>query len=69
MYSILMPSIGSTMIYFSEYSTAIDWMRTMVGITDLGGASSLTCVKDGVTLSTNAHSTWVCILNAPMAPQ
>ena len=38
-------------------------------MTDLGGgASSLKSVKDGVTLSTNTHSAWVCVLNAPMAP-
>ena len=61
-------SIGSTMTYSSAYSTAIDWMRTMVGMSDLGGASSLTCVEAGVILSMNAHSTWVCTLNAPMAP-
>ena len=36
-------------------------------MTDLGGASSLMFVKDGVTLSTNAHPTWVCTLNAPRA--
>ena len=64
----IMPPIGSTMIFFSAYSTAIDWMRTMVGMSDLGGASSAMFVKDGVALFTNAHPTWVCILNAPMAP-
>ena len=37
-------------------------------MTDLGGASSLMSVEDGATSSTNAHSTWVCILDAPMAP-
>ena len=62
-------SIGSKTIYSSAYSTATDWMRKMVGMTDMGGVISLKFVKDGVTLSTNAHSTWVCILNAPMAPQ
>ena len=69
MYSILL-SIGysSTMIYSWEYSTAIDWMRTMVGMSDLGGASSLKFVKDGVILCTTTLSTWVCILNVPMAP-
>ena len=35
---------------------------------DLGGASSLKFVKDGVTLSMNAHFTWVCTLNVPMVP-
>ena len=39
-----------------------------LGITDLGGASSLTFVKDGVTLSTNVHPTWICKLNAPLVP-
>jgi hypothetical protein len=58
---------GSTMIYSSVYSTAIDWTMSTIGITDLDGAGSLMFVKDGVTSSTNAHDTWVCILNAPMA--
>ena len=40
----------------------------MVGTSDSGGANSLTSVKDGVTLSTNAQPTWVCILNVPMVP-
>ena len=66
MYSTLL-STGSTMIYSSAYSTSTDWIRRTAGITDLGGASSLMFVKDGVTLSTNAHPTWVCILNAQMA--
>ena len=36
-------------------------------MTDFGGAISLKFVKDGVTLSTNAHPTWACILTALMA--
>ena len=59
--------IGLTMIYSLAYSTAADWMRKTIGMTDLGGAISLKFVKDGVTLSTNAQPTWVCILNAPWA--
>ena len=59
--------IGSTTIYSSKYSTAIDWIWRMIGISDLGGASSLMFVKDGVTSSTHAHSTWIYILNAQMA--
>ena len=60
-------SIVSTMIYSLAYSTTTDWMRRMAGMTDLGGASSLMFVKDGVILSTNAHPTWVCIFDAPRA--
>ena len=59
--------IGSMTIYSSAYYTVTDWMRRTAGMTDLGGASSLKFVKDGVTLSTNAHSTWVCIFNASRA--
>jgi hypothetical protein len=41
----------------------------MGGITDLGGgAIPLMFVDDGVTSYMNPHSTWVSILNAPMAP-
>ena len=36
-------------------------------MTDLGGASSLMFVKDGVTSYMNLHSTWACTLNALMA--
>ena len=61
-------SIGSTMTYSSTYSTSIDWILRIVGIADLGGASSLMFVEDGVTSYTNPHSTWVCKFNAPMAP-
>ena len=60
--------IGSTTIYSFAYSTAIDWMESSSGITDLGGASSLTFVKDGVTLSSDVHPTWVCTSNAPLVP-
>jgi hypothetical protein len=67
MYLMLL-SIASTMIYSLAYSTAIDWTMAIIGMSDLGGAISLMFVKDGVTSSTNVHSTWVCILNAPMAP-
>ena len=56
MYNTLL-SIGWTMIYSSAYSTAIDWIMSVIGMSDLGGASSLKFVKDGVTLSTIAHST------------
>jgi hypothetical protein len=71
MYSTL-PSIGSTMIYSSAYSIAIDWILQIMGMTDvrgianLGGASSLMYLRDGVTSSSNVHSTWVCISDAPM---
>jgi hypothetical protein len=61
-------SIGSTMIYSSAFSTAIDWMMSIFGTSNFCGASSLMFVKDGVTSSTNAHFTWVCTLNAPMVP-
>ena len=57
------------MIYSFVYSTSIDWAMNIVGIADMGGAGSVTFVKDGVTLSTNAHSTWACKLHVPMAPQ
>jgi hypothetical protein len=73
MHSILL-SIGLTMIYSLKYSTAIDWIVGIIGIanlggiTDLGGASFFMFVKDGVTSSAKAHSTWVCVFNARMAP-
>ena len=44
-------------------------MLNIVGITDLGGASFLKFVKDGVTSSTIAHFTWIYIFNVPMTPQ
>ena len=37
-------------------------------MSDLGGASFLMFVKDGVTSYTTPHSTLVCIFDAPMAP-
>ena len=55
------------MVYSSAYSTATEWMRGTTGITDLGGASSLMFVKDGVALLMNAHPTLVFIFNAPKA--
>jgi hypothetical protein len=67
MYSTL-PFIGSMMIYSSTYSISIGWMINTFGMSDFCGASSLMFAKDGVTSSTNTHSTWICILNAPMAP-
>jgi hypothetical protein len=60
-------SIRSSMIYFSAYSTTIGWTMIMLGTSNLGGASFLRFVKDGVISYTNRHSTWVCISNVPMA--
>ena len=68
MYGILLLSIGSTMIYSSAYSTVIDLMMSTIGIADFCGAGSPMFVKDGVTLYTDTHFTWVCTLYAPMAP-
>ena len=68
MYGLLLPSIGSTMIYSSVYSTAIDWGMSIIGMANFCGANSPMFVNDGVTLYTNAHSTWVCTLYVPMAP-
>ena len=67
MYNTLL-SIGSTTIYSLVYSTTIDWMMYFFGISGFCGASSLMFAKDGVTSSTNAHSTWLFILNPSMAP-
>ena len=51
-------STGSTMIYSSAYSTAIDWTIRIDGLSDLGGAISLKFVKDGASSCTNLHSNW-----------
>ena len=48
MHSTLL-SIGSMKMYSSEYSTAIDWTTSIVGITTSCGAGSPMFVKDGVT--------------------
>ena len=61
-------SILSTRIYSSSYSATIDWTMRMLGTTELGGASSLMFVEDGVTSYTPRHSTLVCIFSARMAP-
>ncbi|KAH9023012.1 hypothetical protein EDB84DRAFT_1509555 [Lactarius hengduanensis] len=49
--------IHSTMIYSSVYSTTIDWTRRTLGMTDLGGASSLMFVGNGDTWYTPRQST------------
>ena len=61
-------SIHSTMRYSWAYSTTIDCMTNIPGMSDWGGASSLVFVKDGVASYTPRHSTLVCIFDAPMAP-
>jgi hypothetical protein len=61
-------SICSTMTYSLAYSTTIDGMTRIPGMTDSGGAISLIFVEDGVSFYTHRHSTWVCIFYARMAP-
>ena len=61
-------SIRSRMIHSCAYSTTIDWRMRMAGTNELGGASSLMFVEDGVSSYTHRHSTWVCIFNVPKAP-
>ena len=61
-------SIRLTMIHSSAYSITIGWITGMLGMTNLGGASSLMFVKDGVTSYTNQQSIWVCRSYARKAP-
>ena len=61
-------SICSRMIYSWIYSTITDCLTRILGIFDLGGASSPTFVGDGVILSWNRHSTWAFIFYARMTP-
>jgi hypothetical protein len=49
MMSYMQLFIGSMTTYSLAYSTAIGWTTPLLGMTDLGGPSSLMFAKDGVT--------------------
>lgn len=67
-YTRLGLSICLTMMYSWVYSTSTDWQTSIFGITDLGGARSLTFVGDGVGFYLIRYPTWVCIFIAHTVP-